>query len=480
MSKPRHGETVQESDKSVRDRKNFAAGLTLVVLLLSAVYILQAHGYLALPGDQRVAVGDELQLSRFFPPQALKQLSVRAECDPGIFGGFERQTFGLAQPWPKAIKPGRVKLQLRLFGVIPLKHVVVDVVSPVKVIPGGHSIGVMLRSRGVMVVGFAPVVDQQGQTFYPAKESGIEVGDTIHSINGQVIKNDRDAMQFIQTAGTDSKPMNMEISRRGREMRIKVYPKLCSETHRYRVGLYVRDSAAGVGTLTFYEPRQQKYGALGHVVVDTETNQQMDIQDGRIVKASVQGIQQGRRGEPGEKIGLFNDQDDFSGTIDKNSRYGIFGKLDKPLTGGYYNRLIPVAFTNQVHEGKAEILTVVNGDDVERFSISIERVIPYQKYDGKGMIIKITDPRLLALTGGIIQGMSGSPIIQDGRLAGAVTHVFVNDPTRGYGVMAEWMLMETGILDWKTGQVRERQLSLFCNSWRFFPIYDNVWVISRI
>jgi len=166
---------------------------------------------------------------------------------------------------------------------------------------------------------------------------------------------------------------------------------------------------------------------------------------GRIVKADIQGIKPGKKGEPGEKIGIFNG-DELRGNIEINSHFGIFGRLNKPLDNPYYKNGIPIALSNQIKEGPAEIITVISGDKLEKFDIRILRVLPQHQPTGKGLVIQITDPRLLKATGGIIQGMSGSPIIQEGKLVGAVTHVFVNDPTKGYGCLAEWMLLEAGIV----------------------------------
>jgi stage IV sporulation protein B len=207
----------------------------------------------------------------------------------------------------------------------------------------------------------------------------------------------------------------------------------------------MRDNAAGVGTLTFYEPVSGKYGALGHVIADSETAQPIEVRDGHIVRTSITAIHKGRRSIPGEKVGGPEEPDNWLGSIEKNSRFGIFGSMNRPLRNPYYREAIPVAMSSQVKEGPAEILTVLKGERLERFSVEIQRVMATPTADGKNMIVKVTDQRLLSVTGGIVQGMSGSPILQNGRMVGAVTHVFVNDPTRGYGVSIEWMLQEAGV-----------------------------------
>ena len=224
-----------------------------------------------------------------------------------------------------------------------------------------------------------------------------------------------------------------------------VYPQYCYETKSYRIGLFVRDNAGGVGTLTFWDPVTKKYGALGHVITDSETNQKLQIRQGKILSAHIENIQKGRIGNPGEKIGIFLKDTEF-GDIKKNEQCGIYGTLHKELVNPQYNEAIPVLYANQVHTGKAEILTVVRGQEIKKYEIIIEK-IQHGRTDGKNMVIRISDSKLLKETGGIVQGMSGSPIIQDGRLIGAVTHVFVNDPSRGYGVFIEKMLLEAGLIN---------------------------------
>ena len=213
----------------------------------------------------------------------------------------------------------------------------------------------------------------------------------------------------------------------------------------YKLGLYIRDSAAGIGTMTFYHPQSKKYGALGHVISDMDTKKPIVVEDGQIVRSTVTSIEKGSNGNPGEKLARFSSDKSVIGNITRNSPYGIFGELNREITNGVMDQPLPIALSHQVKEGPAQILTVVEDDEVELFDIEIVSTIPQKFPATKGMVIKVTDPELLGKTGGIVQGMSGSPIIQDGKVIGAVTHVFVNDPTSGYGVHIEWMLNEAGI-----------------------------------
>jgi stage IV sporulation protein B len=342
---------------------------------------------------------------------------------------------------------GSVNLEFRLFGVIPLRQLKVNVLPEKKLMPGGHSIGIKLHSEGVLVVGHHLV---RGSDFSasPAKEAGIEVGDIILAMDGVALQDANQVAEIINRPGSAGKTISFLLKRESRLLTREVTPLYCLETGRFRIGLYVRDTAAGVGTLTFYDPETRIYGALGHVITDVDTNQPIEVRDGQVVKANIVSIKAARRGQPGEKTGIFQEDRDIIGNIEKNCLFGIFGKLSsmEPVAG---SRIIPVpiALMSQVEVGPAEILTVLEGDNIERFDIEIQRVYQQNRPSDKGMVIRVTDERLLETTGGIVQGMSGSPILQKGRLVGAVTHVFVNDPTRGYGIFIEWMVMESGLLD---------------------------------
>jgi stage IV sporulation protein B len=207
-----------------------------------------------------------------------------------------------------------------------------------------------------------------------------------------------------------------------------------------------------VGTLTFFDPVTKIYGALGHVITNSDTSELLDLKDGKIVAAAVEGIQKGQRGKIGEKIGLFQADQKMSGNIEKNTKYGIFGVLQNILPNQLYPDPVPVAVGGQIKEGPAQMLTVLNGDNIEACNVEIQTVFPQPRPDGKSFIVRMVDPRILSRTGGIVQGMSGSPIVQDGKLIGAVTHVFINDPTRGYGIGAELMLDEAGLFPAGVGQ----------------------------
>ncbi|WP_246110780.1 SpoIVB peptidase [Thermosediminibacter litoriperuensis] len=346
---------------------------------------------------------------------------------------------------------GTYDLEFRLFGIIPVKKMKLEVLPEMKVVPGGHSIGVKLRPDGVIVVGIASVIDEKGKTCYPAKEAGIQVGDTISMVNGYKIYTAEELSRIVNR--DDDKTVTLTIKRNGKTFQTQLYA-VKSKDGIYQIGLWVRDIAAGVGTLTFYDPESGYYGALGHIISDSDTGRIVEVGQGEIIRASITSIAPARKNVPGEKRGVFVEEERVIGNILSNTEFGIFGRIYQPVENPYYSE-IPVALASFAREGKAQIMTVIDGERIEKFDIEIQKIIRQNFPSTKGMIIKITDPRLIEKAGGIVQGMSGSPIIQDGHLVGAVTHVFVNDPTRGYGVFAEWMLEEISKLK------NERQVSNF-------------------
>jgi stage IV sporulation protein B len=447
-----------------RERRRRLAGIIIAMLIVILTLSPQFRSVYSVPPHLQIMVGEQQVFHVSFP------ISVNVNLDrAGIFKingnmmNTENAKINLASPMAlESVRLGKADLEFRLFGIIPLRKTSIDVLPQLKVVPGGHSIGVVLHSQGVLVVGYSPVEGQDSRVHIPAKEANISIGDTILSINGQPMQSDNQVAEIINQMGQEGRTVDMLVKRNGQTMNLAVKPVLCAETKRYRIGLFVRDSAAGVGTMTFYDPKSGAYGALGHIITDSDTNQPIDVEQGKIVSASISGIQHGRRGHPGEKIGVFIDEENMLGNIRKNSNFGIFGSLNQPLANSTTkDQAISVASMSQVKIGPAEILTVVDGQNIERFSIEIQKVTLQDTPETKGMVIKITDPRLLEKTGGIIQGMSGSPIIQEEKLVGAVTHVFVHDPTREYGCFIDWMLMEAGVLGKQRAGIDRFQLFAF-------------------
>jgi stage IV sporulation protein B len=410
-----------------------AIGAFLLVSLIVIGLSKPMKDYLRIPKQLVMFEGEKLRFTSALPVQA----NVKSE-QPSVKVATENQSLSI-----DGKESGEEQMILQMAG-IPVKQVNIKVLPNYKVIPGGQSIGVKLNTLGVLVVGHHLVETEQGKQS-PGEIAGIQVGDIITSINGKRIENMSDVSPFIQEAGKTGKPLNLEISRDNRKFETQLIPLKDKHDHAYRIGLYIRDSAAGIGTMTFYDPVSKKYGALGHVISDMDMKKPIVVQDGQIMRSTVTSIEKGSNGNPGEKLARFSSDKEVIGNITRNSPFGIFGELSKPIENGVLDKAIPIALSHQVKEGKAKILTVVKDDKVEEFDIEIVSTVPQKFPATKGMVIKITDPELLKKTGGIVQGMSGSPIIQDGKLVGAVTHVFVNDPTSGYGVHIEWMLNEAGI-----------------------------------
>jgi len=414
-------------------------GIFLAFVIVFSALVLDYYSFYDLPDEIRIIEGREQEIKLKVP------LTFQLFCDESDFltinGSCVKDKFSLNLKDPVVIqssKLGTYNLEFRLFGIIPVKKMKVQVLPETRVIPGGHSIGVKLRPNGVIVVGFASVIDENGQRHYPAQEAGIEIGDTINMVNHQKIYQADELSKIVNN--DPDKTVVLSIKRNDRMIETNL-SAVKNASGMYQIGLWVRDIAAGVGTLTFYDPQTGYYGALGHIISDADTGKIIEIGEGEIIRAKVTSIAPGRKSQPGEKRGVFVNEDRVIGNILANTPYGIFGKAYTPFENPYYTSL-PIAPSTQVHEGKASILTVINGENIEKYDIQIQKIIQQAYPNGKGMIIKITDPKLIDKTGGIIQGMSGSPIIQDGYLVGAVTHVFVNDPTKGYGIFAEWMMEE--------------------------------------
>ena len=366
-----------------------------------------------------------LPWTKILPPQLTSQIVASVAGDGRDLLCWQQPFF--VQP-PVAALPGSLNLDLKLFGVLPLKRITLQVVPPVKVMVGGQSIGVLLHATGVIVCGYTEIAAADGSSCCPARQAGIALGDIVISIGGIPVENDAQLGPLVDQLARSSDALQLRVKHQGVVTGYEVKPVLCRDTNHYRIGLLVRDGAAGVGTLTFYDPVSLKYGALGHAIANPENNEPLDLRDGRIVAASVEGIQKGQRGKIGEKIGIFQVNQEVVGSIEKNTRYGIFGALQRIQPNQLYPNPVPVAVGGQIKAGPAQLLTVLSGDKIEAFTVEIQSVFTQPRPDGKSFIVKIVDPRILSQTGGIVQGMSGSPIVQDGKLVGAVTHVFVNDP----------------------------------------------------
>lgn len=324
---------------------------------------------------------------------------------------------------------------VKLFGLIPIKEAEIKRTDAPVLIPGGYPIGIKLLTDGVVVVSTKAVYGDDS----PAIEAGIEPGDCILTANGEILNSSNRLAQIIMNSHGEE--IEMTVRRDGRKFETSVTPLFSEEDGTYKAGLWIKDSSAGVGTITYIDPKTGSFGALGHPISDSQTQKILPLGSGEIVDVTITGCDKGASGCPGELFGTFL-SGLASGSIVRNCEQGIFGNIT--YLGGR-REAIPIAFRTEVETGKASILTTVSGSVPQEYEIEIEKLS--RGDDGtKNMVIRVTDPRLLETTGGIVQGMSGSPIIQNGKLVGAVTHVFVSDPQRGYGIFIENMLEAAGQL----------------------------------
>jgi stage IV sporulation protein B len=295
-----------------------------------------------------------------------------------------------------------------------------------------------LYIKGILVVGVSGVVTPDGREVIPVKDTGLEPGDFIIEVNNKKIEKITDLSKLVEQSGTN--PIQLKYIHDNRIMYAQVTPAQCVEDGKYRLGLWVRDSTAGIGTLTYIEEETGKFGALGHGITDIDTGIMMPVLRGELLKSSVYGIRKGMQGTPGELQGDFLGSPEVIGDIYWNTAFGVYGKIRSDALKDLVGKKYPVGTRSVIKEGPAYILSNIHGEEIEEFSVEIQKIARKNLSGPKSMILKITDPRLLGETGGIIQGMSGSPIIQDGKIIGAVTHVLVNDPSRGYGIFIDTML----------------------------------------
>lgn len=344
---------------------------------------------------------------------------------------------------PLSIEPlnqGKVSLSFQLFGFIPIKQMMVKVNPSHEMYPGGSSIGVSLYTKGALLIGVSEVYDKKGIAHHPALDAGLRPGDVIQKINGVPIKDAQHLSELVNTA--KQKGLDLEVLRGNNIFITYIIPVEDYHDGKYRLGMWVRDSTAGVGTLSFYDPETNNFGALGHAITDVDTGTLLSIKKGQIMQSKIIDVKQGKKGDPGELKAAFSNKQKTIGTIFKNTRHGIYGKMEKSYNPDMLGNPIPISYQHDVRIGKAKILSTIDEEGIKEFDVEIIKINNQDHASAKGMVIEIVDPLLLDRTGGIVQGMSGSPIIQDGKIIGAITHVFVNDPKKGYGIFIEWMLDE--------------------------------------
>ena len=311
-------------------------------------------------------------------------------------------------------------------------------ISDIEVIPVGEVIGIKLYTSGVLVVGTAKIDGADGNSYKPYENTDIKEGDSIIKVAGEYVNSTEELINIVNRNGEN--PISINYIRNNNENVAEITPVKDQQGY-YKLGLWVRDSAAGVGTMTFYNEQTQTFAALGHPITDIDTGDIIQTSSGEIDDVNIISIIKGKEEEPGKLQGVIQ-QDSIIGSIYKNTAYGIYGIVKNQANVNIdYNRRMNVAMRQEINLGEATILSDISGE-LKEYKIEIQKTYLNNNYDNNSMVIKVTDEELLNRTGGIIQGMSGSPVIQNGKFCGAITHVFVKNPTIGYAVFADRMISE--------------------------------------
>ncbi|HLR34362.1 MAG TPA: SpoIVB peptidase [Tissierellales bacterium] len=418
--------------RKFKNRKIFS----IFFLIIAFFYMIQIASIFYCPKEIRIVKGEDKELELLFPFR-LKNRGKENKILETTFNLNNRSKLKRSYNIV-ANQEGNAKFNLNILGFIPVKNVDVNVVDRQELILGGNSIGVSLNTKGVLVVAVTDIIGIDGKNYNPARTAGIKAGDSIIDINGEKVKNAEHVVQLLNDLKDSS--IKITIERNGANFVTSVTPVQSLQDNCYRLGIWVRDKTAGIGTLTFYDEKSKNFGALGHGITDIDTGKLLNVRNGKIMDAKIANIEQGKKGEPGEIKGIFYETENTVGDIKENTNFGIYGKLNDEFIKNNRAEALPIGFRDEVKEGKAYILTTINDNKIQKYEIEILKKQQQFSPESKSMVIKITDEKLLNKTGGIVQGMSGSPIIQDDKIIGAVTHVFVNDPTKGYGLYIEWML----------------------------------------
>lgn len=401
----------------------------IAILIVIYVYVCNIT---LLPNSIIIFEGEELNLKTVV---GLKVKRANGTNMPVI----QASSLGESEQSSKYETAGTFELNLNLFGTIPVKEIDVNVIPKTKVVPMGNLIGAKLYTSGVLVVGMSEIQGDDQQKHKPYEGSGIEEGDMIVEMDSKKIANTDELVETVNNS--KGKEIQIKYVRNDETITTSIQP-IKSEDNEYKLGLWVRDAAAGVGTLTFYEPSTGKFAALGHGIVDVDTGDIIKIANGELVTSNLVAIKKGEKGAPGEIKGSI-DYGVTIGNISKNTNFGVFGlvsnKNNLNLNGA---KEYEVALRSEIQTGEAEIICELENGKKEQYKIEISKIYTSNNYDNKSMMIKITDERLLQKTGGIVQGMSGSPIIQNGKFVGAITNVLVSDPTTGYAIFGDLMVKQ--------------------------------------
>ena len=414
---------LNKHKKNGKINKFFPFTLMLLVLTLTGVWILELWN--RVPSDIRVRAGHQEGLNFYLPATAriYKEdkstlLNVELNRELTFYGEDE----------------GSYTMEVQLFGVIPFKEASLSVIRDTRLIPVGSPIGIYVHTQGVLVIDTGEFEGEKGKDVAPA-DGVLKSGDYIQTIDGKALEDKEQLMEMVAESG--GKTLSLEVKRDGEYVDLEISPKK-NQQGEYKLGIWVRDNAQGIGTMTFVDENGY-FGALGHGINDLDTAGLMELKEGGLYKTDIVAVNKGTAGDPGELSGVIAyAEKNKLGNILQNSYRGIYGTVDmehlKPV-----EEAMPIALKQEIKEGPAQILCTL-ADTPSYYEVEIVKINTENSQINRGLEIKVTDEKLLETTGGIIQGMSGSPILQNGRIVGAVTHVLVNDPTRGYGIFIENML----------------------------------------
>lgn len=421
-------------------RKEKYSRFLLAVIALAVVLTL---GYLyytitnKIPDKIHIVLG-EPETFEFNLPFLAKSKSDSQEVVFGQESNIPKGSLNLTSDKPFTFSSstlGSYEVEINLFGWLPVKKMQVEVVEAKYLIPGGFPIGIYLEDNGIMVIGTSEVEDMTGVRYEPGYGI-VKSGDYILSVNDIPVLNKEHMIQIVNEYGHE--PMIMRIRRGGDEMEVRM-DAVQTSLNEYKLGVWVRDDTQGIGTLSYIDDHNE-FGALGHGISDIDTGELVEVTGGTLYETEIRSVEKGKTGKPGSMSGVIYYQDSsVLGEISCNTDQGVFGVINDKLRNRITGEALPVGYRQEVEIGDAVIRCDVNGEICD-YTIKILKVDTSNAQKNKGMVIQVTDERLLSLTGGIVQGMSGSPIIQNNKLIGAVTHVFIQDSTKGYGIFIENML----------------------------------------
>lgn len=395
-------------------KKIIKIAAVLINIILAAVLGIIIYYNTVLPNNYYIASGSELKLSEIIETIPCTGIPLRNAV---------------------AVEAGKNcvrKAELKLLGIIPIKTVNIQEVDEPMLIPCGNPFGIKLLTDGVIAVEVSGFETASGYRS-PAADAGIKTGDIIKTVNGKKVMSNEDMEKIISESGGET--LSFNLMRDDKNLILNVEPQLCSSDGAYRAGLWVRDSSAGIGTVTFYNPETGVFAGLGHPVCDVDTGNILPLSEGEAVDVNVNGVKRGTAGVPGELLGSFSSLAAI-GSLELNCSDGLYGVMS---SFNSRNEAVPLGMRQEIETGDAYIYTTVSGSQPKMYGIVIEKIDLHDTKGSKNMIIRVTDKELLEKSGGIVQGMSGSPIIQNGKLVGAVTHVFVNNPAKGYAIFADTM-----------------------------------------